>query len=385
MSKNMKVEEEDWEDVEEEEDEEDEDTTINNSDVVMKYKKAAQWANESLETVVKALAAGKSVIELCKLGDDTMLEKLNSLFRGTDKGLAFPTSISLNNCVCHNSPTPSEETTPQVLAANDVVHIDLGVHIDGYCAVVAHTVLLGADGQPCAQLPADSKEANLITAAYATLNTALRKMRPGATIYEVTEVIEKCAEHFKVNLVEGVLSHQLKRYIIDGYRCIPSKKTAEHMVHDYDLGDAQVWTLDVAMTTGKGKLKERDTRTSIYKIALDSNYVTKMESAREVQKEIDAKFQTFPFAVRNIETKKARLGLSEMLKHNVVVPYPVLYERDGEAVAQFKVTLLITPKKIERITGLPAQKPAAEPAPFTDELLIATSKLPMSLVDKKKK
>ncbi|EPY27692.1 hypothetical protein AGDE_08993 [Angomonas deanei] len=176
----------------------------------------------------------------------------------------------------------------------------------------------------------------------------------------------------------------LKRYIIDGFRCIPQKKEAEHMVHNYDFDLAQVWTLDIVMSTGKGKLKERDERPFIYKVALDSNYNVKLESAKELEKEIDTKYATFPFAIRNLETKKARLGLNEMIKNGAVIPYPVLYERDGEQLAHFKSTILITKKKIEVITGL---KPQAGPAlaPYTDEVVIAASKLPLILEDKKKK
>lgn len=372
--------EEEWEDVEEGEEEEEEDTTINNSDVVMKYKKAAAWANEALQAVVKAAKAGVKVVDLCKIGDDAVADKVQSMFRGVEKGLAFPTSVSVNNCVCHNSPVPGEETTPQVLVNGDVIRIDLAVHIDGYSAQVAHTVQITENGE----LAADSKEANVINAAYAALNVAIRKIRPGVETYEVTDIIEKAAAHFNVTPVEGVLSHLVKRYIIDGFRCIPSKKTPEHMVHEYPIEVAQVWTLDIAFSTGKGKLKERDVRPSVFKVALDSNYSAKMESARELAREVDTKFQTFPFGVRNLETKKARLGLSEMVKHGMVSPYPVLFEKDGETVAQFKVTLLVTPKKIERITGIPMQKGPA-PAPFTDETLLAASKLPLSLEEKKSK
>ncbi|EPY20099.1 methionyl aminopeptidase [Strigomonas culicis] len=376
--------EEEWEDcdpVEEEEgEEEEEDTTINNSDVVVRYKKAGAWCNETLQVLIDATKPGVKVCDLCKLGDSTIVSKLKTMFKGTEKGIGFPTSISVNNCVCHNSPGVGDETTPQEIKLGDVVHYDLGIQVDGYCAQVAHTIQVTENNE----LGADEKAAHIITAAYNILNTAVRKMRPGASINEVTEVIEKAAEHYKVTPVEGVLSHMVKRYIIDAFRCIPQKKIAEHGVHNYDFDTAQVWTLDIVMSSGKGKLKERDPRPCVYKVSLESNYNVKMESAKEVQKEIDTKFMTFPFAIRNLESKKARLGLNEMIKHGAVVPYPILHEREGEVVGHFKTTLLIGKKKLEMITGLKPQKaPALEP--YTEELLLATSKLPMILEDKKKK
>ncbi|CBH16692.1 aminopeptidase, putative [Trypanosoma brucei gambiense DAL972] len=370
---------EEWEDVDEQAEEEEEDTTINNSDVVMRYKKAAVWCNETLQVLLDAIVPGAKVYDLCKLGDETIAKKLRTMFRGTEKGIAFPTCISLNNCVAHNCPSPGDDAASQVVQLGDVVHVDLGIHIDGYCAQVAHTVQVTENNE----LGSDEKAAKVITAAYKILNTAVRKMRPGTNVYEVTEVIEKAAAHYGVTPAEGVLSHMLKRYIVDSFRCIPQKKVAEHLVHDYTLEAGQVWTLDIVMSSGKGKLKERDLRPSVFKVALDSKYTMKMESARELQREIESKYGTFPFAFRNLETKKARLGLSEMVKHSAVVPYPVLYEKDGEVVGHFKVTLLVTAKKIEVVTGLKMQK-APELPPYTDELLLTTSKLPFSLEKKRK-
>lgn len=382
MSK--KVEEEEWEDVEEgEEEEEEEDTTINNSDVVMKYKKAATWANEALQTVINACVVGAKVGDICKLGDDTINAKVATMFKGVEKGIAFPTCVSVNHCVCHNSPAESDDPAGagQVLALNDVVHLDLGVHVDGYCAVVAHTVLVTANGE----LPADSKEANIITAAYQAVQNAIRSFRPGNTLYQVTEAIERVAALYNVNSAEGVLSHKLSRYIIDGGKCIVGKNVPEHKVHNYEFEPASVWTLDIVFTTGKGKLKEKDAKISVFKAALETNYTSRGTAASEIQGEIEQKAQTFCFAVRNIENKKARLGLSELVKHNVVIPYPVLFEKEGETVAHFKVTLFITNSKIERITGLPMQK-GTTPKPLdSDEVLAAIAKQPMAFVKKEKK
>ena len=45
-------------------------------------------------------------------------------------GIAFPTSLSVNNCVSHFSPLVSDVGVPK-LAAGDVVKLQIGVHIDG--------------------------------------------------------------------------------------------------------------------------------------------------------------------------------------------------------------------------------------------------------------
>lgn len=64
-------------------------------------------------------------------------------------GIAMPTCISINNCVCHFSPLRSD--APVIIKDGQMVKIDLGAHIDGYIATAAHTVVVGAS-MVCLQL-----------------------------------------------------------------------------------------------------------------------------------------------------------------------------------------------------------------------------------------
>ena len=49
----------------------------------------------------------------------------------------------------------------------------------------------------------------------------------------------------------------------------------------------------------------------------------------------------------------ARLGVIECAKQDLVEPYPVYYEKEGEFVAEFKYTVLLLPNGTIKITGLP--------------------------------
>ena len=60
------------------------------------------------------------------------------------------------------------------------------------------------------------------------------------------------------------------------------------------------------------------------------------------------------FSLRAFEDeKKARVGVMESVKHDLLLPYDPLFEREGEFVAQFKFTVLLKPSGQLRITGLP--------------------------------
>ena len=47
------------------------------------------------------------------------------------------------------------------------------------------------------------------------------------------------------------------------------------------------------------------------------------------------------------------MGVIECAKHDLMEPYPVYYEKEGEHVAEFKFTVLIMPNNTMKITGIP--------------------------------
>ena len=64
---------------------------------------------------------------------------------------------------------------------------DLGVQIDGFIALAAHTIVVRAPVKDAA--PVDGRKADAILAAHNALQAALRLMRPGNLNTTVTEHI----------------------------------------------------------------------------------------------------------------------------------------------------------------------------------------------------
>jgi hypothetical protein len=53
------------------------------------------------------------------------------------------------------------------------------------------------------------------------------------------------------------------------------------------------------------------------------------------------------------EQNIAKLGVRECMERELLIPYPVLTEKPGHYVAQFKFTVMITKGKTTALTGLP--------------------------------
>lgn len=77
-------------------------------------------------------------------------------------------------------------------------------------------------------------------------------------IKQITEAITKVAESYQCNAVEGVLSHELKKHLLDGNNVIINKATFDQKVDDYEFQVNEVFGLDVIVSTGEGKPKEVD-------------------------------------------------------------------------------------------------------------------------------
>jgi curved DNA binding protein len=327
------------------EDEAEPELDISSPDVVTKYKAAADFANSALAAVSAACVAGKSVVELCDLGDKVIKDGCATVYnkaKKMTKGVAFPTCISINEIVGHNSPLASECT--QVLAEGDMVKIDLGCHIDGFVAVVANTIIVGEE-------PASGRKADVIAAARTAADCALRTLKPGNKNTQVTQLIQKVAQTFKVECVEGVLSHQMKRFVIDGNKTIMNKSTPEQKVDEIEFLENETYAIDIVMSTGEGRPKETELRTTVFKRAVDQNYQLKMKASRAIFSEINKTHPTMPFTLREFDEKTGRLGVVECVKHELLQPYPVLHEKPGEFVAHVKLTALVMPNGTLRITG----------------------------------
>jgi hypothetical protein len=59
-----------------------------------------------------------------------------------------------------------------------------------------------------------------------------------------------------------------------------------------------------------------------------------------------------PFSIRGFEDLTgAKVGVKECITHDLVVGYPVLKEKDGEFIAQFKATVVVQPKSTVILCG----------------------------------
>ncbi|KMQ93402.1 proliferation-associated protein [Lasius niger] len=273
-------------------DKEETEKTIAEDLVVTKYKMAGEIVNRILKQVLDKCIAGASVREICEFGDKLLTEETSKVFKKEKelkKGIAFPTCISVNNCICHFSPIASEPDL--ILKDEDMVKVDLGAHIDGFIAVVAHTIVISSS----LEKKVTGRKADVVLAAHFASQAALRLLKPGTEVY----------------------------------------------------------AMDVLVSTGEGIGREQDTRVTIYK-KTEETYQLKLKASRMFYSEVSHKHGLMPFNLRTFEDeKKAKMAVVECVNHRLIEPFQVLYEKPNEYAAQFKFTVLLMPNGPHKITGIP--------------------------------
>jgi curved DNA binding protein len=300
-----------------------------------------------LAKLIKKVSVGSKIIDLCIFSDNLIYEELSKVYnkKPTFKGLAFPTTISVNEICGHNSPLPEDSTS---IKEGDLVKVELGVHIDGFPAFVGHSFVIKSDNAPVTGPKADA-----ILAAYKAKEAALRLIKPGHTNNQVTALIAKVCESYNVNAVEGVLSHELKKHLIDGNKVILNKETFDQKAEEQEFAIHDVFDFEVMVSTGEGKPKDSDVRCTIYKRAMDQVYNLKVKQSRQFINEVLNKYPSFCFSLNAFEDElSAKLGVKECVQHDMLVPYPVMTEKPGQYVAVFRTTVMITKGKTTALTGV---------------------------------
>ena len=82
----------------------------------------------------------------------------------------------------------------------------------------------------------------------------------------------------------------------------------------------------------------------MYKRALEMSYSLKLKHSRTFFHTISEKYPTMPFSIASLkDITAARVGVAECVNHDMLHIYPVLTEKSGEFVAQFKATVVLLP------------------------------------------
>ncbi|PVU90384.1 hypothetical protein BB559_004659 [Furculomyces boomerangus] len=322
-----------------------------------KYRYSATIVQNVLELVSSSVHVGSSVHSLCKYGDDLIRANVKTLFKKNkdmEKGISFPTSITINNFIQNFSPPSSEDI---IVGNDDLVKIEISAHVDGYIVSLGKTVVAQSPPRACLV----DKRANVIAAAYYASEAALRLFSPGKTSTDVTKAIKLVADGFGCSIAEHSYTSQFDRFVISGKKTFPNKQRAEGPIINFEFSAGEVYSIDIIMSTGTGFAKKTSVNPSIYTRNVNKSYQLKLKASRALFSKVCTDHSVFPFLLRETIDDRMRAGLNECVKNQLLIPYAVSSDQNGEYVAQYKVTVFVHHNGPLRLTPVP-EEPNVKPA-----------------------
>lgn len=115
---------------------------LEDSAVLTDYRKAAEVHRQVRQWVQETVKPGQTLTEIAVKIEDGVRALLDNAGlepgHGLRSGIAFPTGLSVNNCVAHYTPNPGQRDV--VLHNGDVIKVDFGVHVNGWIVDSAFTM-----------------------------------------------------------------------------------------------------------------------------------------------------------------------------------------------------------------------------------------------------
>jgi len=156
-------------------------------------RRAGRVVREVLELVRGQVKPGATTHDLEKAAE----ARLNKLgYKAAFKGYhGYPCVLctSVNSEVVHGIPSPK-----RVLKEGDIVSVDFGAFVDGYCGDAAITVPVGK---------VDTEAARLLAVTEASLHAGIAAVRPGATLGDVGAAVQGVVEAAGFSVVRDFVGH----------------------------------------------------------------------------------------------------------------------------------------------------------------------------------
>jgi len=203
---------------------------------------------EILSEIQTAARPGTTSAELEEIAARRIRERgATALFMGVTNPQArypFPASIcsSVNEEVVHGVPSD------RPLAEGDIVSIDCGVRLDGYCGDSARTIAVGKVSRRAQQLIDVTREA---------LDLAIHEIRPYVRWSKVARQMQKYIEDAGFSVVREFVGHGIGREMHEEPK-VPNYADRGSRQADFELVPGMTLAIEPMVTAGGPEVEFRD-------------------------------------------------------------------------------------------------------------------------------
>jgi methionyl aminopeptidase len=174
--------------------------TIRTPQEIDKMRRSGQVVREVLEHVRQAVKPGATTLDLERVAAAKIRELgVTPAFKGYH-GYPCVLCTSINSEVVHGIPSAERK-----LRDGDIVSIDTGVVMDGYYGDSAITVAVGSK--------VTEKTQKLLAVTEASLESAIRAVKPGATLGDVGAAVQETVEPQGFSVVRDFVGHGIGTHL----------------------------------------------------------------------------------------------------------------------------------------------------------------------------
>ncbi|RYP15734.1 hypothetical protein DL765_005536 [Monosporascus sp. GIB2] len=304
-----------------------------NSDFLSDYRQAAEAHRQVRQWAQRNIKPGQTLLEIANGIEDSVRRLVghDGLTEGDSliAGMGFPTGLNIDNIVAHYSPNATCKT---VLGQNNVLKVDIGIHVGGRIVDSAFTMAF------------DPMYDNLLAAVKDATNTGVREAGIDVRVGELGGYIQEAMESYEceisgtvhpIKAIRDLCGHTILPYSIHGSKNVPLIKTNDMT----KMEEGDVFAIETFGSTGSGRYIEAG-EVSHYALRRDAHPANlTLSSARSVLGAIKKNFSTIPFCRRYLDRigqEKYLFGLNHLVKAGIVEDYPPLVEKQGTYTAQFE-------------------------------------------------
>jgi methionyl aminopeptidase len=212
-------------------------------------RRAGRLVHEALRRCRLACKPGATTRQVDAEAEQVIAENPGStpLFKwypSYQKGKGFPaaTCISVNDQIVHGIPGP------RVLREGDLVSVDVGIRLDGWCADAATTVMVG-------QVGADKKRLCQVTEH--VLGIAMENIRPGERWSRIAQKMQQYAERAGMGVIQDFVGHGIGRELHEEPK-VPNFVSRELLRNDIELRCGMVLAVEPMCTLGSDRVRKLD-------------------------------------------------------------------------------------------------------------------------------
>ncbi len=283
------------------------------------YLRAGRIHYEVIEKSKELIKPGASLLAIAQA-----IEK--DIASHPEASLAFPVNLQLNNEV-HYSPLPGDTRT---ISKEDIIKVDIGIHVEGYIADGAYTIALNKDYQ------------EMVDFTEKVLRETINGLKPGMKISEIGRRLDMHLKDSKYKIIKNLMGHQLQQWDLH------SKKSV--LVYENDsnqiLEHGEAFAIEIFITDGVGLIKYSH-NSVIY--ALKKN-ITPMRDIklRQLCKTINEKRRHLPFTERYVveHLKYSKLDFLNLKRSGNIMEYPILLEVPRSKIAQSEDVIYVDEKEV---------------------------------------